>query len=230
MALKGDVSPLAYRSGSSALHRAPAGLKLLCLLVLSAAAFSSVPGLIAAALVAAAGALCARIRLRELLRGSRPLAVLVIFIVVFRIVRFRPPFIRVEELPAALISGLCIIVSFAAGSLLFSTTTTGEMRRSLGRLEAAVCGLFIRRFKGRGGLRGGPAQGRLSLALSLMLSFIPRFFEIWETANLACNARAGKRGPRRLFFLLPLATERMLEMAADTAQALEARGMGLRRE
>jgi biotin transport system permease protein len=222
VALRTDRSPFAYRGGTSFLHRVPAGIKLLCLLVLSLAAFSSVPGLAAAALVTAAGALGARVRPRELLRGSKPLAVLAAFIVVFRTASFRPPFLRAGELPAALVSGLCIIVSFAAGALFFATTTTGELRRSLGRLETAVRSLFTGRF-GKGG-SGGGGGGRLSLALSLMLGFIPRFFELWETANLACDARAGKRGPRRLFFLLPLVTERMLERAAATAQALEARG------
>ncbi|MDR1318970.1 MAG: hypothetical protein LBJ90_05045, partial [Treponema sp.] len=190
MALKTDLTPFAYRGGASALHRFPAGVKLLCLLVLSLAAFSSVPGLAAAALVVAAGALGARIRPRELLRGSKPLVVLAVFIAVFRTAGFRPPFLRVEKLPAALVSGLCLIVSFAAGALLFATTTTGELRRSLGRFETAVRGLFAGPPGGASAARGTGEGGRLSLALSLMLGFIPQFFELWETANLACEARA----------------------------------------
>ena len=56
--------------------------------------------------------------------------------------------------------------------------------------------------------------------------FIPRFFEMWETANLACQARSCKRGLRRLLVLLPLVTEKMMEAAAETVLALEARGLG----
>ena len=79
-------------------------------------------------------------------------------------------------------------------------------------------------------MSGGRAQPRnaafFSLGISLMLGFIPRFFELWETTNLACDARVCKRGPRRLLILVPLVTERMMEAAADTALALEARGLG----
>ncbi|MDR2110671.1 MAG: energy-coupling factor transporter transmembrane protein EcfT [Spirochaetaceae bacterium] len=58
-----------------------------------------------------------------------------------------------------------------------------------------------------------------------MLGFLPRFFEIWETVNLAYQARGGKGGIPRILILLPLVTERMMEIAAETAGALESRGL-----
>jgi biotin transport system permease protein len=100
------------------------------------------------------------------------------------------------------LQGLSIAVSFAAGALLFAVTTMRELRSSLGR-------------------------GRLSLGISLMLGFLPRFFEIWESANLACEARANRKGLRRLIIILPLVIERMMHIAGDTAQALEARGLSI---
>jgi biotin transport system permease protein len=60
-----------------------------------------------------------------------------------------------------------------------------------------------------------------------MLGFLPRFFEVWEAANLAFEARAGKRGLRRLVILAPLVIERMMEAAAETADALDSRGLSL---
>jgi hypothetical protein len=148
--------------------------------------------------------------MRDLIRGSRPLIALALFIVIFKCLRFEKPYVIVEEFYDGIVSGLCLIVSFAAGALLFAVTTMAELRRSLGRVE-----MFVSRGK----------RSRLSLGISLMLGFIPRFFEIWENANLAWDARAGKKGLRRIVLLVPLVTERMMEAAADTALALEARAV-----
>jgi biotin transport system permease protein len=56
-----------------------------------------------------------------------------------------------------------------------------------------------------------------------MLGFLPRFFEIWEDATLAWRARGGS--PGRIGTLILPVTERMLESAFNTAEALEARGL-----
>jgi biotin transport system permease protein len=114
------------------------------------------------------------------------------------------------------------MVSFAAGALLFSVTTTRELRDSLGRVESAVVNRLLALFR-----LPARASGKFSLGLSLMLGFLPRFFEIWEIANLACDARAGKRGLRRFLALIPLVIERMMEMAGETAEALDSRGLSL---
>jgi biotin transport system permease protein len=219
--------PFSYRGGG-VLRRVPAGLKLLALFALSIAAFSSPAGLLIAALAAAAGSFLARVKPRELLRGSRSLFMLALFILVFQ--TFDPgappialgainlPWISVRGFLDGVLSALRIMVSFAAGSLLFAVTTMRELRLSLGRAEQAIAGLFVRPVAPR-------QYSRFSLGLSLMLGFIPRFFELWETVNLACDARSGRRGLRRLILIIPLTAERMMEMAATTAEALQARGI-----
>jgi energy-coupling factor transporter transmembrane protein EcfT len=58
-----------------------------------------------------------------------------------------------------------------------------------------------------------------------MLGFLPRFFEVWEETDMACEARGARRGIRRLLLVVPPVTERMIERALDTALALEGRGM-----
>jgi biotin transport system permease protein len=205
----------------SPLHRCPPGLKLLGLLALSTGAFYSVYGLAAAAALIIAGALAAGIRPWELLRGSKPVLFLAAFIILIRTIRFGAPGLRltaaglgtltlpalsIEGFTGGLHQGLCFITSFSAGALLFSVTTMQELRDSLERR----------------------IPGRFALGLSLMLGFLPRFFEIWETANLAFEARSGKRGPRRLIILIPLIIERMMETAGETAEALDSRGLSLR--
>jgi biotin transport system permease protein len=219
--------PFAYRSGRSPLHRCPGGLKLLGLLALSLGAFSSIPGLAAAAIVVIAGALIAGIRPKELLRGSGPVFFLAAFVILLRTLRFGGPGLglSLEGFWGGLHQGLCFILSFAAGALLFSVTTMRELRDSLGRWEEAAANWFFglpcfSRKKRR-------PRGIFSLGLSLMLGFLPRFFEIWESANLAFTARAGKKGLRRLIVLIPLTIERMMEMAGETAEALDSRGLSL---
>jgi biotin transport system permease protein len=242
--------PFGYRPGNSPVHRVPAAFKLLCLLALSAAAFSSMPGLFISAFLVWAAALGARIKPWELLRGCRPLVILSLFILVFKtidpgalvsalktgawinspVLKTNLQFIdrwslaresaqKVLNLTGffeSVCSGLRIMVSFAAGSLLFAVTTMRELRLSLGRAEQLVRRAFS---------RNAVQSGRLSLGISLMMGFIPRFFDLWETVNLACESRAGKPGFRRLRPAIPLVIEKMMELAADTAQALEARGI-----
>jgi biotin transport system permease protein len=197
-------------------------------------------GLVISACAVIAGSIAARRRLRELLRGSRPLVVLVLCVTLFRSLDVDPAgrnisfsgtkgllsFVSKEGFFAGLSQGACVIVSFSACSLLFSVTTMQELRDSLSRVELTAAGFF--RFITSGGRKQAGTVRRISkisLGISLMLGFLPRFFEVWESANLACDARAGKKGIRRLIVLIPLVTERMMDAAAETAEALEARGM-----
>lgn len=153
---------------------------------------------------------------------------------------FDIPFISVKGFFEGVLSGLRITVSFAAGSLLFAVTTMRELRLSLSKAERAVLGPAVlglfrpaRNKVPRGQAKTSrpskgdspPAAGRVSLGISIMLGFIPRFFELWETMNMACEARSCKRGIHRFMRVIPLVIERMLEMAADTADALEAKGI-----
>jgi len=179
-------------------------------MILSTVAYVSIYGLAAAIALIFAASIAARIPPWELLKGSRMLAVLSLCIMLLNV---RTPII-------GLITALRIFIPFAAAALLFAVTTMRELRLSLGALEIRLRNLFAGRAQ-------PPRFAFFSLGISLMLGFIPRFFELWETANLACDARVAKRGPRRLVLLVPLVTERMMEAAADTALALEARGLGV---
>jgi len=208
--LKQRPIPFRYRTGKTVLHRVPAGVKLLAVMILSTAAYVSVYGLAAAVALILAASIAARVLPWELLRGSRVLALMSLCIMMLNI---HTPVI-------GLITALRIFVPFTAAALLFAVTTMRELRLSLGALETRIIYFFAGRARPR-------RVAFFSLGISLMLGFIPRFFELWETTNLACDARVCKRGPRRLLLLVPLVTERMMEAAADTALALEARGLGV---
>jgi biotin transport system permease protein len=199
-------------------------VKILAVLLLSIFAYGSIPALAAAALVITLGALIAGIRPWELLRGSRPVLVLALLFLFLRIIKPAPgaaPFFRVDTggIIGGLTQGLSMLASFTGGALLFAVTTMKELRDSLG---------------GRSGSRGEPARHpargplplfRFGLAFSLMLGFLPRFFEIWEETSMALDARCARGKIRRLLLIIPPVTERMIEKALDTALALESRGV-----
>jgi biotin transport system permease protein len=194
----------AYRPGNSALHHAPALLKLAGLLAVSVAALFSVYGMVSAAGVVLLACALARVKPWTLLRGSKGLFIMMAFIMVFRALRFDgvPPTVDFDGLREGLQFCMGVVVSFCAGALLFSVTTMSELRDALPR-------------------------GRLALGVTLMLGFLPRFFEIWEDSESAYRARAGKNSVRKIVTLVPLVTERMIELAVETAMALEARGLRL---
>jgi energy-coupling factor transporter transmembrane protein EcfT len=220
-----------YRAGNSPLHRCPAGIKLILLLALSAAPVFGPFAAGGAAALIFAGAFSAGLGLRALFAGSRPLVIMMFLFAVFRALGTEAgqPLIAIGRIGidlAGLQSGLYlaagILVCYAAASLFFTVTTTTEIRRSLAKAELFVINIF-RKQK----VQQDTKQGRLSLSLALMLGFLPRFFEYWENARLAACARGCTGGLRQVTVILPLVTERMIEAAAETAEALESRGLEL---
>ena len=203
--MKLHQTPFAYRAGATILHRIPAGLKLLCVIVISSAAFISVPCLAAAIILILIACIAARIRPWDLLKGSK-LLIMLSFCVIL---------LNWNQMQKGIITALRLFVPFVAAAILFTVSTMRELRLSLASLELKIKKIF--------GMNSTTAY--ISLGISLMLGFIPRFFELWETLNLACDARSCKRGLRRLYLLIPLLTERMMESAAETALALTARGL-----
>jgi biotin transport system permease protein len=196
-------TPYSYRPGKSPLHKCPGAVKLLGLLCISAGSFVfGLPALSASTVLVIAASLTAGIRPWELFRGIRPIIIMIILILLTRSVDITVPAFTMSGFRAGILFGWAMILSFTAASLLFSVTTMTEIKDSLPR-------------------------GRLSLGLSLMLGFMPRFFEIWENTELAYQARAGKPGPVQLITLIPLTIERMIECAVETASALEGRGLTL---
>jgi len=230
------ITVFGYRPGRTALHRAPAGLKLIFVIIISTFAFASVYGLCASALLILAACALGRIPPYGLLKGSKPLVILSLCVIMLKSVNMEGegvrtpeisfyklyiqsiyiPFVSAEGFSKSLLTASGLFVPFAAAALLFIVTTMRELRLSLASVEKSVMRFF------------SPRRGHapfFSLGISLMLGFMPRFFEMWEDANIACDSRSCGRGLRRLFLLLPLVTERMMEASANTALALEARGL-----
>jgi biotin transport system permease protein len=213
-------------------------------------AYRSLPALAVAALILAAGALVAGIRPWELLRGGRPVLFLALMFLALRVLEFDRggafPFrVNAGGISGGLVQGLSMLISFAGGSLLFAVTTMKDLRNGLGGSGTKTRSPKLHDGKRRArfcGAEGGPDRrrrlriscpvsgppfplSRFGLALSLMLGFLPRFFEVWEETNMACEARCGGGGIRRLLRVIPPVTERMIEKALDTALALEGRGL-----
>ena len=205
--------------------------------MLSASPVLGLPFAGGAALIILLGALFAGIKTTELLTGSKALVIMLLVFTLFRIIStgsgiapaicaFAVPVFNIIQIDlAALKSSLYlaagILVCFASASLFFAVTTTAEIRNSLSRIELFLFGLFNSKN------RLLPKNGRLSLALALMLGFLPRFFECWENADSAARARCCKGGLKRVMVILPLVAERMIEAAAESAEALESRGLAV---
>jgi energy-coupling factor transporter transmembrane protein EcfT len=230
----GKRTPYSYRPGNSALHRLPAWVKLLALLGISTAAFfAGFPALAAGAVIVTAGALSAGIRPWELLRGSKPLLIMIGFVILLRSIAGDSLTFSLSGCADGLLFGGTILVSFSAGALMFSVTTMTELKDSLGKIER------ILRLPLAAGIKKLPfpwarrvlfhvEQPRLSLGISLMLGFLPRFFEVWESVTAAYRARAGKRGISQIPAVIPPVIEQMMAKAGETASALESRGFMLK--
>jgi energy-coupling factor transporter transmembrane protein EcfT len=196
-----------YRAGHTFLHKTPAQVKLFALLCfsLTLAAAGGLSSIIIKSAVyigftllfVGFGAVL-RIRPHELLRGSMPVLILCAPVIIIRGTTLFPFAIA----PAGIIHGLffclSILLSFCAGTLYFSCTTMYQLKKSF-----------------------PPCSG---LCLSLTLHFIPRFWTIWEDTRAAYTQRGGVGGIHEFWRLLPAAVERMIEKAAETADALRARG------
>jgi biotin transport system permease protein len=230
-----DLSPFSYKNRASPLHRLPAGIKLIFLLAVSSAVFAAgFAALLPGALLILILASVAKVSIRELFSGSRMLLLSGLLVLGFRALRFAPPYFSPEGFREGLVFALSLLFCFAASSLFFSVSTRGQILYSLSRAELFIRSLFRRlsrplRRKGAGANNSPGAEARsmypfLSLAISLMLGFIPRFFSLWDEMEKAYAARGGRPGIKKLRLLIPPTAEAMLEAASETEKALEARG------
>ncbi|MDR2793783.1 MAG: energy-coupling factor transporter transmembrane protein EcfT [Treponema sp.] len=207
-----ELTPYAYKAGNSFLHRLPAGLKLLCLLVISGAAFVFFPfGLIFSFFFVCAASFSAKIPVRYLYRGSGFILLMAMTMIVFRSISWEPLGFSYTGFREGLGFALGLLAAFAGCALFFSVTSMPELKESLDSLRPPI-----------------PALARLisyfTLGMTLMLGFMPRFFEIWADAETAYKARAGRNGVNKLIFLMGVTLERMIQLAIETAAALEMRG------
>jgi energy-coupling factor transporter transmembrane protein EcfT len=202
-------TPWSYRAETSALHRCPAGIKFILLLMLSAAPFFGFPFAGGAAILILTGAFFSGLKIPELLSGSLPLLIMLLFFVLLRSSNIDSGItINMDNLKNGLYLTGSILICFTAASLFFAVTTITEIRKTFAAIEY----FFFRK------------KGKFSLAFSLMLAFLPRFFECWENTNLAVISRSCNNTLRRVTVVLPVVVEKMIETAAEIAQALESRG------
>jgi biotin transport system permease protein len=191
-----------YVPGTSWLHRVPAGLKLVALLVFSTvlvATRSPIAVTVAACLVLA-GYLGARL-LRHLPGQLRPLRWFVVALVPFQW--------WVGGWRAAVVVVGTLLVAVAAASLVTLTTRVSDM------MEALVRGLGPLR-------RVGLDPERVALVLSLTLRAIPVLAGALDEAREARRARGLERSTRALVTPLVVRTIRHADRVGD---ALAARGL-----
>jgi biotin transport system permease protein len=207
-----ELTPCAYKAGDSFLHRLPAGLKLAGLLAVSFSAFVFQPfGIIFSAILIVISSFSAKIPLRLLFRGCGFILFMAFTVVFFRSISWQPLSFTFSGFQEGLYFALGLLAAFAGCSLFFSVTTMGEVKDALDYFFQFFS--FI------------PGLSRAGLGVSLMLGFLPRFFEIWESAETAYRARGGKNNIKKLVFLTTVTIERMIELAVATADALEIRGV-----
>jgi energy-coupling factor transporter transmembrane protein EcfT len=196
-----NEGPFRYYDGKGFLYSLDPLIKIAFMLALSLVSFAGGFWLcLAVTIILVIAALASRIKLWELLRGSKAILVMGLIVIAFRSLSFPPAFDQ-QGFLAGLIFAWRLYIAFVAASLFFAVTRIARVKEAASRIN--------------------PAFG---LALSLMLSFLPLFFEAWSERCLAWKARGGKPGPRMLAAVIPGALESLLSQALDKAAALEARG------
>jgi biotin transport system permease protein len=199
------VNPLGlYEPGTGPLHRAPAGPKLVGLLVLVTVTvlLSSPIALGALAAAVAIGYAADRIplrRLRQLLRTLVPVLVVVVAVQAWLL-----------GWPAATVAALRLAVAIGAATL-FTLTT---------RVEAVVAAVE----RGLGPLRRfGVRPDRVGLALGLTVAAVAALSSIAAEVQESARARGAERSV--VAFAVPFLV-RTLRHADELGEALAARGVG----
>ena len=207
-----DITPWSYRTKTSPLHKLPAGIKLISLLVLSFAVFfPSIIVLACIVFILILLSFIADLRPWSLLKGSFPLFIFIFSILLFKAVEFSPLRFSFSGAKEGLIFCVRLAAVFSAGTLFFAVTTIDAIRKALTYFEKS---LHLEKL-------------RIGLALALMLGFLKRFFEVWEETTLAWKSRCGRRGLLQITTLIPSILEKMIVKAGDTAAAMESRGVSL---
>lgn len=198
------VSLGVHHPGTTVLHRIPAGPKLGLLFAY---------GLVVVALrgpwppTAALGvsmllAASARVPIRDLWRGLRPMLLIVAVLAGFQAWQ--------RGWPVAVEIAATILALVVAATTFTATTPTDRL------LDAIVRGLEpLRHF--------GVNPEKVALTFSLMIAAIPRIADLAAETRDAARARGLERSPRA--YLIPL-TIRTVAHAHATGDALAARGLG----
>lgn len=193
-----------HQPGHTLIHRTPAGIKLALMfafgIVVVALSGPWLPlGAVAIALTLAA---YARIKPGTLLRGLRPVLILIAILAAFQWwQRGWPIAVEIAATTVALV---------IAATVVTATTPIDSM------LDAIARGLSPFR-------RLGVNPDKVALSFALMIGAIPRIFEILGETREAAKARGLERSPRAQ--LAPMAI-RTVAHAHAMGEALAARGIG----
>lgn len=229
--MKAPHSLFAYRPGTTPVHRAHAGIKLVIYCAFSVAAFASAPGLSPTALLGALSAfltvlaLLARTPAGTVGRNAGILFWYALFILAFRIAgkEVSPEALRGELVFSGLYIWRLALVLFA-GSVFYETTPNLEIRHTLSAFQRNIGRPF--------GLTLPFRLPDAGFLLSLTITFIPRVFETWTALELSWAARGGNRrrglagAVRKTAVLVPLLVSALLAVAADTDRAIRNRTPG----
>jgi biotin transport system permease protein len=201
------VTVALYVPGASAVHRAPAGLKLLVLAGLSVLVFALptlpvVAGALAGVLVA--GLLAARLPVRLLARQARAVAVWLVALFVLHSV--------VTDVLTGAVTVLRLLALVLAAAVVTATTRVTAMVAVVERVCAPLRLVGVR-----------PA--RIGLVLAMALRFIPLVAERADRIREAQAARGGRvRGVRGLTATVVPLLVQVLQLAHTVSEALDARG------
>jgi len=238
MGLKNSRAVFAYNSRKGPLHRVPALVKLVALLPLSIVCLAlPLPALAAGIALAAIAASVCGFRLSEQLCDLKPVLFYSILMYVLSIVsrlvewQFPSPLVFslefLKELfittftprPDFLFSCLRLAIIVQLSALLFRTTTTLQIRDSLGAIE---CGIR-RRLSRRQNSAQRPIKPRIAETIALFAAFIPEIFQTWSQIDRAWRARGGKNNLAKIRTLVFVLITLSFEKAARKAMALSAR-------
>ena len=211
---------LAYKKGSSCLHKCPTWIKLLLIPVISitflclppqcAVCFSIFQFLLACFL---------HFSLREQLKDIKPVFLYVVILIIFKVILeisggnfdFKTDFSweNSKETVFLLVKLVTVLQSTA---LLFRTTTSLELREGISSIENAVRNVFH--------LKG---KNTFTDTVFLFLNFIPMVSKIWEESKKAYLARGGKNSPKMYVKLLLVLFCVGIKKACNQAKAIEIR-------
>lgn len=192
-----------YVPGTSAVHRAPAGLKLALLAALGAGLFLTDRPMVvggALAVVLALALAVARLPVRELAGQVRPVWLWLAALLVVHLV--------VTDALTGAVAVLRLLTLVVAAAVVTSTTRVTALVAVVERL-AAPLRLF------------GVRPARVGLVIAMTLRFIPLVAERAARIREAQAARGAARP--QLTLVVPLLVQ-VLRMAATVGEALDARG------
>jgi biotin transport system permease protein len=201
------VTVALYVPGASAVHRAPAGLKLLALAGLGVLVFALptlpvVAGSLVAVLVV--GLLAAGLPVRLLARQARAVAVWLVALFVIHSV--------VTDVLTGAVTVLRLLALVLAAAVVTATTRVTAMVAVVERICRPL--RFV-----------GVRPARIGLVLAMALRFIPLVAERADRIREAQAARGGRvRGVRGLTATVVPLLVQVLQLAHTVSEALDARG------